>query len=375
MKRFYFLILFTFSLFVGVNFASAVDCYEIDGLSVFGYDGSDYVFIGAIVNEYSRYSIANEYGSYGSDYSSTSMFNDWSRYGNDYGLYSAFNDYASKPPVLIDDDLNVVGYVTMNDLKLSYVTPYEALYCAKESYKSANLDLVDFKFSDFNKTSSFGSSGFDINAYCKLLYGEYSYGIGDSCYCNNDLNYYWNDGQTACVYLDRTSVCKLSYGENVWGDQDGCYCVSGYELSIGGDSCVLKELQCPANSYKGVDEKCYCNVGYKLNDSQDGCVVDNNVLRPLTLFQKSYYINDLSSRVNYAGKVIYTDKPKNIPIGYMIKAHSDPKCYAVMGDGTLRWVMNEYAAKRMFGDDWDDQIIWLEESLVYTYPFGDNITQ
>lgn len=115
-----------------------------------------------------------------------------------------------------------------------------------------------------------------------------------------------------------------------------------------------------------------CEAGF-VKDDQNQCVLEWRVQRPAYMYEKQYYLENLPSRINFVGKVIYTDRPAELPVGYMIKAHSDPKCYAVMEDGKLRWVQSEAVAKRMFGPAWDNDIIWLEEGLVYTYRFGEDI--
>jgi len=59
----------------------------------------------------------------------------------------------------------------------------------------------------------------------------------------------------------------------------------------------------------------------------------------------------------------------------MLKAHSDPKCYIAGADGSLHWVVNEDVAERLFGQDWDNHIIWLEEALIYSYSFSYDINE
>jgi len=141
--------------------AAATVCSLVDGASIFGYDGGEWVFIGAIANEYNSLSIANEYGS-GSEYKSTSINNEYGRYGGSYGSYSAFNNYASKPPIIINSDYELLGYLTTNEFKANSLNPYSALYCAQESFRSADRSMQDVTFTDSQVN---GSSYSSVPAY------------------------------------------------------------------------------------------------------------------------------------------------------------------------------------------------------------------
>lgn len=74
------------------------------------------------------------------------------------------------------------------------------------------------------------------------------------------------------------------------------------------------------------------------------------------------------------GKKVYTDRPNpQDMIGAMVKGETDPATYIVDIDGKLRWLKDEDVAKRLFGDDWDSQITWFSDSIIYTYQFGETI--
>jgi len=159
---------------------------------------------------------------------------------------------------------------------------------------------------------------------------------------------------------------------------EACVCDEGTELNEDGSQCVSIEVYtCPPHSHSAAPDggNCQCDPGYLLNYWQDICQPDYLIQPPEPVYEMSEYTDDLNNRVNYAGRTIYTDRPEEMPVGYMIKAHSDPKCYVMLEDGTLYWVVSEEAALRIFGEGWDNQIIWLEESLVYTYEFGDSIAE
>jgi len=72
-------------------------------------------FLGCLnCSEYSADSVLNPYGHYGSPYSSQSIFNKYSQYGSRYSPYGACNPYATDPPVIVDNDGNYYGRLTLN---------------------------------------------------------------------------------------------------------------------------------------------------------------------------------------------------------------------------------------------------------------------
>jgi hypothetical protein len=86
-------------------------------LLLFGGENHD-VFLGCLnCSEYDADSIWNEYGTYGSSYNSQSIWNEYGTYGNTYSNYSPWNEYASYPPVVVDEEGNFYGYLTVNEYK------------------------------------------------------------------------------------------------------------------------------------------------------------------------------------------------------------------------------------------------------------------
>lgn len=143
-----------------VAHASTLSCSDVDGMAIFGYKYDEWIFIGAISNEYGSDSIANEFGA-GNEYRSDSIMNEYGRFGSDYSSNSAFNDYASKPPIIINDDYEFVGYLTINEWKFPYINTYEAISCAADSFRSFyNSDLEDITFKDIPRSSDGGSGYF-----------------------------------------------------------------------------------------------------------------------------------------------------------------------------------------------------------------------
>lgn len=95
---------------------------------IYLYSNDRKTFLGkASLNKYDRESFSNEYGDYGSKYSDTSIWNEYSKYGSKYGDESIYNEYAKKPPVILDADYNVIGYLTANKYTKDGVTIYELM--------------------------------------------------------------------------------------------------------------------------------------------------------------------------------------------------------------------------------------------------------
>ena len=80
------------------------------------FGGPDHkIYLGCLsCSEYSTESVFNKYGTFGSRYSSTSIWNHYSDYGSAYSSFGACNPYASDPPVIVDQDGNFYGRMTLN---------------------------------------------------------------------------------------------------------------------------------------------------------------------------------------------------------------------------------------------------------------------
>ena len=98
------------------------------------------------------------------------------------------------------------------------------------------------------------------------------------------------------------------------------------------------------------------------------------------LYQRPTANINIPEVVNYYigqyGKKVYTDRPKpENMIGALVKGETDPATYIVDTDAKLRWLKTEDVAYRLFGDGWDQIIIWFNDSIIYTYEFGKVIEQ
>ncbi|MEX2964429.1 hypothetical protein [Microbulbifer sp. TYP-18] len=90
--------------------------YESRNVKLMLFGGKNHkTYLGCIsCSEYDTDSVFNRYGAYGSKYSSTSIYNSYSDYGSQYTNYSPCNQYASHPPIIIDDDGDFYGALTVN---------------------------------------------------------------------------------------------------------------------------------------------------------------------------------------------------------------------------------------------------------------------
>ncbi|NPA46231.1 MAG: hypothetical protein GXO24_03355 [Chlorobi bacterium] len=83
-------------------------------LLIFGGRGH-HVFLGCLnCSRYDESSIWNPYGDFGSRYNEHSIWNRYGDYGSRYSDYSPWNPYADYPPVVVDEEGNFYGYLTLN---------------------------------------------------------------------------------------------------------------------------------------------------------------------------------------------------------------------------------------------------------------------
>lgn len=254
--------------------ASGLSCDDVNGASIFGYDGDEYVYIGSISNEFGGDSIANEFGSYGNEFSSKSIFNDFSRWGNEFGSYSATNDFSSKPPILVSKSLKKIGYLTANDARYPSMNIYTAKACAQRTMIAA-ADHEGIKFeseSDLSRLYETGDSSTSISPdiYCKAIYGAGAVAVGTDCFCGN--GYILNSQKNGCI--QNTVVCPA----NTSPKGDGCACNAGFIYNQQLNSCIDYASSCRfkygANSY-GDSQHCYCSGGYEFNKEGSSCIQES----------------------------------------------------------------------------------------------------
>ncbi|RJQ34124.1 hypothetical protein C4568_03235 [Candidatus Parcubacteria bacterium] len=232
--------------------ASALSCFDVDGMSVFGYDGYEWIHIGAIGNEFNSLSIANEFGA-GNEFKSTSIFNEFGKFGSKFSSYSAFNDFAYKPPIVVSDSYKFVGYMTTG-YKFPSINTYEAIACANKSFRSPNRDMEDVTFKDIpSSSSSYSNSYYPSGAYSSYTplnscpkNSSLSTKDFSSCVCNT--GYTTNAKKDACVPVSKKTndkVCQKEFGsKSLWDGTTNvdetlnCTCKKGYSFDSKGTKCV-----------------------------------------------------------------------------------------------------------------------------------------
>jgi len=197
-----------------------------------------------------------------------SIFNEFGNYGSEFSSYSAFNEFASKPPIIINDNYKLIGYLTINELKTPNINTYEAIACARNSFRSfSNSDLEDTEFKDIPSGGGYsgGTSDYSQQNIEDLLRNacpSNSSHTDSGCTCNS--GYVANTSGDACI--TSTQFCQSKYGNNSYGSGTSCSCAQGYEWNGTQTSCVPSVI-CSLNSTK-VGGNCLCNEGYVLKSGQ-----------------------------------------------------------------------------------------------------------
>ena len=119
------------AMFCGASVSANARAGALDGLRVFGNDGT---FLGAI----SCSSIGNRFSSYGNKFSSSSIWNKYSQYGSQFSTLSAFNQFTTTPPVIVNGSGQTVGHLTLNRYVGGAISPI-----ALESYLMEQCNQSD----------------------------------------------------------------------------------------------------------------------------------------------------------------------------------------------------------------------------------------
>ncbi|KKP38448.1 MAG: hypothetical protein UR28_C0016G0001 [Candidatus Peregrinibacteria bacterium GW2011_GWF2_33_10] len=253
--------------------AFSLECNDLDGSSIFGYDSfeDEYKYIGSISNKYDSNSIANEYGA-GSKYETDSINNEYGDFGSKYSSYSAFNEYASYPPIIINDDLEFIGYLTINEYTTPAINSYNALACASESLQSSISEHEDITFEEIPESSYI----YEDNSTDSVCIDTENGFLGSDgmCYCNK--GYEWSDNENKCIVIINNEVCEDLYG-NAYSNNGTCSCKEGYLVNQDTTACITPTESCQElygeSSYSdGVKQdnglyNCYCKEGYYFNDN------------------------------------------------------------------------------------------------------------
>jgi hypothetical protein len=95
----------------------ADDALAESPLLIYGSSGNGrgIVFLGCInCNKFDNDALANQFGDFGNRFSSTSIYNKFGDWGSKFSDVSVCNPRAANPPVIVDGEGNLQGYLTLN---------------------------------------------------------------------------------------------------------------------------------------------------------------------------------------------------------------------------------------------------------------------
>ena len=105
-------------IFINEIFSNNLEELDVEYMKLLNckiYSNDKKIFLGTIsFNKYDNDSLANKYGTYGSQYSTDSIFNKYGTYGSEYSNQSPFNKYTNTPPIIVDNNSRIIGSLTAN---------------------------------------------------------------------------------------------------------------------------------------------------------------------------------------------------------------------------------------------------------------------
>ena len=125
MKIIIFIVIFlnSFLLLPEVN---SWECGKFNGAKIIAEDGT---YLGVLGPRWITNSIFNDSSKFSSSWSSESVYNSDSKYGNSYSQVSVFNDSASNPPLIISQEGEVIGKLSVGPIwDNSRFNPYDIKY-------------------------------------------------------------------------------------------------------------------------------------------------------------------------------------------------------------------------------------------------------
>jgi hypothetical protein len=108
--------LITLALGLAISSAAYAQVVTAGRHKIMLFGGEDHkVYLGCLsCSKYANDSVLNTYGPHGSKYATDSIFNRYGEYGSPYSSTSSCNPYASSPPVIVDEDGDYYGELTIN---------------------------------------------------------------------------------------------------------------------------------------------------------------------------------------------------------------------------------------------------------------------
>lgn len=120
-------VLFMAVLAAAVTLMSPSGSTAQDKIMIFGGPGHD-TYLGCLsCSDYSTESVFNEFSQFGSSYSTNSIYNSFSRFGSQFSKFSACSRTASDPPVIVNQDGDYYGRLTINNSHPDQISSREIL--------------------------------------------------------------------------------------------------------------------------------------------------------------------------------------------------------------------------------------------------------
>lgn len=150
----------------------------------------------------------------------------------------------------------------------------------------------------------------------------------------------------------------------------GWTCNNGYKKV--GSACV--KVVAPANAHV-IGSTWYCNLGY--HQVGNSCQRDEPVPEP-SFYQDGYYwppkaVEDTGkymARKNADGRYIFTEGMKlEKMMGRLYRSESDPGVYVMDSAGCFKLIPHEGIVARMYGTQWKDYVVWMDDTLFNKFLF------
>jgi hypothetical protein len=101
---------------MGRSFGASAEQPQQGKVMIFGGPGHE-VYLGCLsCSDLESDSVFNELGHYGSPHYSESIWNRYGQFGSEYSEFSACNPYATDPPIIVDQQGQTYGRLTVNQL-------------------------------------------------------------------------------------------------------------------------------------------------------------------------------------------------------------------------------------------------------------------
>lgn len=87
------------------------------------------------------------------------------------------------------------------------------------------------------------------------------------------------------------------------------------------------------------------------------------------LLTVEYELPDTSKQLVYEQEI-----PADDLTGALIRAFTDPRVFVVEENGSINLIENQEIAARLFGQEWEQQVVWVDDAIRNGYPYGYRIS-